>query len=119
MKQKSYQDLEVWRKAMDLVEMVYAVVERLPKEEKFALADQLRRAAVSVPSNIAEGQRRYSKQEMIRFAGISLGSVAEIETQAMLCERLYKINVDDLLKECSAISWMLLALIKSQRNLAK
>lgn len=115
MSEKSFQNLVVWQKSMDLVEAVYEITRKLPKDERFALADQLKRAAVSVPSNIAEGQRRFSKREMIRFGSISLGSVGELETQLQLCTRLYNIKTDDCLKECESISRMLLALIKSQR----
>lgn len=104
---------------MDLVETVYEITRKLPKEEKFALADQLKRAAISVPSNIAEGQRRFSKKEMIRFASISLGSVGELETQLQLCTRLYAINTDKSQEDCESISRMLLALIKSQRQIAE
>ena len=111
----SYKDLEVWKLSMDLVETIYEITNELPDSEKFGLISQLRRAAVSVPSNIAEGQRRYSKQEMIRFASISLGSVGEIETQLELCERIYEVDCSTGVEKCEVVSRMLLALIKSQR----
>jgi len=74
---------------MDLVEYVYVVANRLPDYEKFALADQIRCSAISVPSNIAEGQKRIGKAEMAHFLSISLGSLAEPETQAILCKCLH------------------------------
>ena len=67
--QENYQKLEVWKKSMDLVELVYALVKKLPKEETYALSDQIRRAVVSIPSNIAEGQSRGSK-EFVQFLKI-------------------------------------------------
>jgi len=85
---KHYQDLAVWQKAMDLTVMVYKITEQLPKSEVYGLASQIRRAAVSVPSNIAEGSSRRSTGEFIRFTNIASGSVAELQTQTMLMHRL-------------------------------
>ena len=85
---KSYQELIVWQKAMQLVEEVYRLARMLPKAELFALSDQMRRAAVSIPSNIAEGQARNSTKEFVNFLSISRGSTAELETQLMICVRL-------------------------------
>lgn len=85
---KSYKDLIVWQKAMDLVEMVYQVTKGFPKEELYGLTNQLRRAAVSVPSNIAEGQARRSTAEFRNFLSIARGSLAEVETQLLIAERL-------------------------------
>ena len=81
---RSYQDLVAWQKAMDLVTKIYQVSHKFPREEIFALTSQLRRAAVSVPSNIAEGQGRNSTKEFRQFLAISLGSVAELETQLII-----------------------------------
>ena len=77
----SYRDLIVWKKSMDLVDEVYRLVKLLPKEEQFALSDQLRRSAVSVPSNIAEGHGRHTRREFTQFLAIARGSVYEVETQ--------------------------------------
>lgn len=112
----SYRELDVWKRSMDLVVLVYEIAGHLPNDERFALSNQLKRASVSIPSNPAEGQRRYSKKEMVRFAGISLGSAAEIETQLLLCRRLYKVDVSRALESCEIISRMILALIKSQKE---
>lgn len=79
----SFRDLIVWQRAMQLVEDVYASTKKLPKTELYSLTDQLKRSAVSVPSNIAEGQKRLNKQETIQFSGIALGSVAELQTQLL------------------------------------
>lgn len=78
---RDYKELTVWQDAMKLVEAVYLVIRRLPVEERFALADQMRRAVVSIPSNIAEGHDRHSNKEFRHFLLIAKGSAAELETQ--------------------------------------
>lgn len=85
---KSYKDLVVWQKAMDLSIAVYQVTKSFPKEELFGMVSQMRRAAVSIASNIAEGEGRKSKNEFAHFASIAMGSKAELETQVILCERI-------------------------------
>ncbi len=77
----------VWQKAMDLVDEIYIIVRCLPKEETYALSDQMRRAAVSIPSNIAEGYERKSKKEYVQFLAIAKSSRAELETQLYICIR--------------------------------
>src|SRR6266446_3322243 len=83
-----YKDLIAWQKAMDLVVEIYATTEQFPSREKFSLTDQIRRAAVSVPSNIAEGQAHYSHREFLHFLRHSAGSLAEVETQLLIAERI-------------------------------
>jgi four helix bundle protein len=85
---RGYQELIAWQKSMDLVEAVYRVSSDLPPEERFGLMAQLRRAAVSIPSNVAEGHGRSSPRDFGRFLEIALGSLAEVETQLMLTTRL-------------------------------
>ena len=85
---KSYQDLIVWKKSIDLAEMVYRVSAKFPTEEKFGLTSQIRRAAVSVPANIAEGAERNATGEFLQFLGIASGSLAETETFLILAEKL-------------------------------
>jgi four helix bundle protein len=85
---KSYKELIVWQKSMELAEKVYLLVKTLPKEETYALSDQIRRAAVSIPSNIAEGHARQSQKEFLQFLCIARGSRAELETQLLLARRL-------------------------------
>lgn len=111
----SYRKLLVWQKAMELVVAVYEVVNKLPNHEKYALADQMRRAAVSIPSNIAEGQKRASNKEIIQFSGIALGSAAEIETQLLLTTKLYDIDTSVQLALAEEVSRMLSGLIRSLR----
>jgi four helix bundle protein len=85
---KSYCDLEVWRLGLDLVETIYRCTSEFPISEIYGLAAQMRRAAVSIPSNIAEGQARSSSKEFLHFLSYSLGSLAELETQLELASRL-------------------------------
>lgn len=112
----SYRDLVVWQKAMDLVVHVYRVCDQLPKSEQFALCDQLKRAAVSVPSNIAEGQKRHGSNELIHFIGIAMGSLAEVETQLLLVQRIYAIDTEELVGEITEIGKMLTALMKAIKS---
>ena len=88
----SYRELIVWQKAMDLVVETYHAVKRLPKEEMYALSDQMRRTAVSIPSNIAEGQSRNSTKEFASFLTIARRSAAELHTQYQICIRLQYIT---------------------------
>ena len=92
MKSSNYKELKVWQKAMDLTVEVYELVKLLPKEETYALSDQMRRAVVSIPSNIAEGQGRNSDKEFIQFLSIARGSLWELETQIEICVRIGYIN---------------------------
>jgi four helix bundle protein len=91
---KSYEDLEAWQQAMLLVEKVYRMIEGFPAKKAYHLADQLCRAAVSIPSNIAEGSMRHTTRDYIRFVAISQGSLAEVETQVMIARRLAYITED-------------------------
>ena|SRR6185369_1921717 len=84
----SYRELQVWRLSMQLTKDVYAVTKNFPSDERFGLISQLRRAAVSIPSNIAEGQARYSQREFLRFLSNARGSLAEVETQLLLSTEL-------------------------------
>lgn len=98
MRIRDYKNLLVWKKAMDLVVEIYNITKLLPKEETYCISDQLRRSAVSVPSNIAEGQSRNSVKEFIQFLAIARGSLAELETQLIICERVNMITINDIIK---------------------
>jgi len=96
---KNHKDLEVWKKSMDLVSNIYKITESFPNKELYGLTNQIRRAAVSIPSNIAEGAARNSKKEFIQFLYISLGSLSELETQIIIASRLEYLNNLDTLSE--------------------
>ncbi len=85
---QSYKNLIVWQKAIDMVEMIYQVTRNFPKEELYGLTNQLRRAAVAIPSNVAEGHARASTAEFVRFLSIARGSLAEVETHLVIAQRL-------------------------------
>jgi four helix bundle protein len=112
---KNYRELIVWQKAMDLVEEVYALTKLLPRDELYALTNQIRRAVVSIPSNIAEGNGRHTPQEYIRFLSIARGSKSEVETQLEICIRLKYIDKDQANKTlglCEEIGKMLNSMIQ-------
>lgn len=96
---RRHHELEVWRDALELVESVYRVTTSFPSEERFGLTSQLRRAAVSVPSNIAEGCARRTRAELVQFLHVARGSLAEIETQVQIARRLEMLATDDALDE--------------------
>jgi len=89
-----YKDLDAWKESMKLVQLVYELTQDFPNEEKFGLVSQLRRASVSIPSNIAEGQSRNSNKDYKRFVEIALGSSLELETQLIIASRLKFIKSD-------------------------
>lgn len=110
----SYKDLLVWQRGMDLVEAVYRMTAKLPGGEQFGLIAQMRRAAVSIPSNIAEGYGRQATGEYRHHLLFSRGSLLELETQLLLCLRLSYVTSnqsDPLLKEVAEINKMLGSLI--------
>ena len=85
---RSFQDLQVWQKAMEVVPFAYRLAKRLPREETFALGNQIRRAAVSIPANIAEGHARHHTREFIQHLSIARGSLAELTTLLLIGEKL-------------------------------
>lgn len=113
----THEDLEVWKQSIDLVEDIYKMTMNFPSEEKFGLISQLRRAAVSVPSNIAEGAARKSDKENIQFLYISLASLSEIETQLIISKRLDFYNTDDILNQTKKIKSKLINYIKYLKTL--
>ena len=112
----SYRDLIAWQKAMDVVTEVYRLTESFPSREQFGLTNQARRAAVSVPSNIAEGQGRNTTKDYIHFLRISRGSLQELETQLMIGQRLGFADAavtDTLLAKTTEVSRIISGLINS------
>ena len=110
----AYSDLLVWRKAMDLVCHVYSCTRSFPKEELYGLSSQMRRSAVSVPSNIAEGKGRFSRKELVQFLFHARGSLMELETQILIADRLGYIDSKTtgvLCSECTEIARMLNGLV--------
>jgi four helix bundle protein len=116
---KNYQDLKVWQKAYQLCITIYKITKHFPKEERYGLTSQIRRAAVSVPSNIAEGYGRKTTREYMQSLYIAYGSHCELETQILLSKDLGYIKTEDfevLQGDIGEVERMLKALIKSLQN---
>jgi four helix bundle protein len=101
---RTFRDLVVWQKAIDLVTEIYRVTQQFPKEEMFGLISQLRRAAVSVPSNIAEGQGRLTEKEFRQFLGNARGSLSEVDTQIIISKNLGYLDESDFKKLSTMIA---------------
>jgi len=115
MKIRSYKDLNIWKRSIKVVEDTYKITKNFPKEEIYGLTSQLRRSAVSIPSNIAEGFARFYNKEYRQFLFISLGSCAELSTQIIIALRLGYLEskkTNQLLNEIDEISKMTMSLIK-------
>ena len=111
-----YKDLVAWRKAMELVTATYRASAKFPKDELFGLTSQLRRAAISIPSNIAEGQGRLSEKEFRYFLGQSRGSLMEVETQIQIAQNLGYLQSHEaevLLESCAEVGRILNGLLAS------
>lgn len=116
---RSYRDLRVWQFGMDLVETIYRETRSLPPDEKFGLVSQIRRCSVSIPANIAEGHGRKATGAFANHLSIASGSVAELETHLLLCQRLGYIDnttVTELLTKCDDIGRMLTGLRRSLKS---
>ena len=94
----THKDLDLWKLGIELVEKVYKTTAEYPKEEIYGLTNQMRRASVSIPSNISEGAARSSKKEFIQFLYVALGSLAELETQTIISEKLGCLKNDELME---------------------
>jgi four helix bundle protein len=114
----TYSDLEVWQAAMDLAEDIYRVTKSFPKVELYTLTSQLRRASISIPSNIAEGKGRSSDKDLLHFLNYSRGSLFEIETQIALARRLGfdVVQAQNLLRQTARVGQLLNGLIRAFRQ---
>lgn len=112
----SFKELIVWQKSVKMVKMIYTLTDKLPKSEVFALSNQMRRAAVSIPSNIAEGYKRKNTKEFIQFLHIASGSTAELETQLIISHNIYGIEYQEINSLIEEISKMLSSLINKLKN---
>ena len=108
----THEKLDVWKLSIDFVTHIYKITQSFPSEEKFGLTNQMRRAAVSIPSNIAEGAARQSDKENIQFLYISLGSLSELETQLIISQNLDYFDSKETLSELRTIKSKLVNYIK-------
>ena len=111
--------LEVWQHSMDLAVKVYEITDKFPKHEMYSLADQMRRAAVSIPSNIAEGKGRDSTKDFVRFLNIAKGSLYELQTQCILSNKIGYLSHQDcklIVSQCEDLAHKIKGLIKRLQN---
>jgi len=113
----THEKLDVWKLSIDFVTHIYKITQSFPSEEKFGLTNQMRRAAVSIPSNIAEGAARKSDKENIQFLYISLGSLSELETQLIISQNLDYFDSKETLYELRTIKSKLINYIKYLKTL--
>ncbi|MFV0198744.1 four helix bundle protein [Empedobacter falsenii] len=116
---KTHKDLEVWKKSVDFVTTIYSETQNFPKEEIYGLTNQMRRAAVSIPSNIAEGSARQGNKELVQFLYIALGSAVELDTQLIIARNLTYINEEkfiQLIVKLEEIAKMLNGLINYRKT---
>ena len=111
-----HKDLEAWKKSIELVTKIYEITKTFPECEKYGIVSQIRRAAVSIPSNLAEGAARCSDKEMLRFLDISLGSIAELETQLIISEKLQYIKNTDIYEDIRITTALIAGLKKYLTN---
>jgi len=119
LKMKDFKKLKVWNRAIDFAAEVYQATEKFPKKEVYSLTDQIRRSAVSIFSNIAEGCKKDSDAELVRYCNIALGSTGELESQLIFSERIGYLKIETLngmVRELDEIGKMLAGLIKSIRE---
>ena len=117
---KTHKDLLVWKKGIDLVEQIYKFTKQFPKEELYGITNQMRRCAVSIPANIAEGSGRKNKAEFIQFLHIALGSASELETHLIISQRLGFLSInsyDEIMNALNEIIKMICGLINSLNSL--
>jgi four helix bundle protein len=115
----SYQELKIWQEGMNLAVMCYQLTQKFPKEERYGMTSQIQRAGASIPANIAEGYGRESKGDFIRFLQIAQGSLKELETHLILCQRVNLAAPDQiqpLLQQCEKTGKMLRAFIRYQQS---
>ena len=113
---QSYKDLNVWNKSIELVKHIYILTEKFPQKEIFGVTNQMRRSSVSIPSNIAEGQARKNTKEFVHFLHLSLGSLAELETQVIITQQINYMAIVDgnkIIDKITEIQKMIYGLIKS------
>ena len=114
---RNHKDLTVWKRSFGLVILLYKITSKFPKDEQYGLTSQIRRSAISIPSNIAEGAARSSKKEFIQFLYIALGSLSELETQVFIASELHYLAPDEILPTIEEIRKMLLGLIKKLKTI--
>lgn len=109
---KTHRDLDVWKEGIELATLIYKLTDTFPKEERYGLSDQLKRSAVSIPSNIAEGAARNSSKEFVQYLYIALGSASELETQLIISKKVGFLSETDIFETLERVKSKLLGLIR-------
>ena len=115
----THKDLHIWQDGIQLVEMIYKLTALFPASELYGLCSQMRRASVSVPSNIAEGAARQGEKEFIQFLYVALGSLSELETQSIIAQRLNYIEDQQIFESIEALRRKLLNFLKQRKSMLK
>lgn len=116
----THKNLEAWKLAMKLTTEIYMITKKFPKDELYGLTNQIRRSVISIPSNIAEGCARQTDKETIQFLHISLGSIAEVETQLLIAKELnYIANIEEIFCNLNSVKGLILGLIKYLKSKSK
>jgi len=112
----NFKELLVWKKSIELVKSIYQITSILPSDERFGLISQMNRSSVSIPSNIAEGSGRTSEKEFIHFLNISISSSYELETQLIITNELFQVDIESVIGQISEVQKMILGLKRNLEN---
>jgi four helix bundle protein len=112
----NFKELLVWKKSIELVKSIYQITSILPSDERFGLISQMNRSSVSIPSNIAERSGRTSEKEFIHFLNISISSSYELETQLIITNELFQVDIESVIKQISEVQKMILGLKRNLEN---
>jgi len=112
----NFKELLVWKKSIELVKSIYQLTSILPSDERFGLISQMNRSSVSIPSNIAEGSGRTSEKEFIHFLNISISSSYELETQLIITNELFQVDIESVIGKISEVQKMILGLKRNLEN---
>ncbi len=112
----NFKELLVWKKSIDLVKSIYQITSILPSDERFGLISQMNRSSVSIPSNIAEGSGRTSEKEFIHFLNIAISSSYELETQLIITNELFQVDIESVIGQISEVQKMILGLKRNLEN---
>ena len=112
----NFKELLVWKKSIDLVKSIYQITSILPSDERFGLISQMNRSSVSMPSNITEGSGRTSEKEFIYFLNIAISSSYELETQLIITNELFQVDIESVIGQISEVQKMILGLKRNLEN---
>lgn len=113
----NHKDLDVWKESVDFVTEIYKLIQNFPQSEQYGLSSQIKRSAISIPANIAEGCARQSDKETIQFLYVAVGSIAELETELLIAQKLNFIqNIENIINRLIKIRSLILGLIKYLKN---